>query len=73
MSQDPALIRAYVDAVEALDRASTSGDLAAFDACEVKFADAAEAYADDLDRCGFTVPHGLREQIERIRGLCGGK
>lgn len=69
MSQDPDdVLRAYLDATEALDRAARSRDLSQFLAASTRWAAAAAAYADDLELNGYFVPAGLREQITRARG-----
>lgn len=69
MNQDPNILREYLAAHEALDAAARSADVPAFVAAERVFADVAQRYADDLELNGFNVPHGLREQIARIRSL----
>ena len=61
------MIHTYVEATLVLDRAAGLGDLTVFQTAEVDWADAAEAYADDLKAHGHFVPVGLREHIKRVR------
>jgi hypothetical protein len=67
MSEPNDELEAYLHAQEELDAAARSGNLAAFTSAELRWAGAAEAYADGLERDGHFVPFGLRNQISLIR------
>lgn len=50
-----------------LTRAQGSGDAARIASAEAHWADAAELWADDLERAGRPVPDGLRDRVARYR------
>jgi len=65
--QDPDILARYIAARQALDDAAMAGDQAAFEVAKRPCADATQDYVDDLERIGFTAPHGLREEIANLR------
>ena len=64
---DPTTEQAYRAAEDALQQARDRGDETAVVSAEAHWADAAELWADDLERAGRPVPDGLRERVARFR------
>lgn len=64
---EPTSEQAYRAAESELEAAQASGDAARIASAEVRWADAAELHADDLDRAGAAVPDELRARIARYR------
>lgn len=67
MSESADELEAYLRADEELKAAARKGDLMEVKDVELRWADAAEIYANGLERDGHAAPAGLRDQISDIR------
>lgn len=64
---DRAVAKAFVEAEKAVDAAHRAADPLLLRRAQELWVPAAQAWADDLERCGTRAPDGLRDRIEAVR------